>query len=53
VWLEWYHSFEKAGGFLRGTSAKTDLASDPPVLSTDASVGYFASRESCCNGGTL
>jgi len=29
------------------TSAKTDLASDPPALRSDSSAGYSASHASC------
>jgi len=31
------------------TSAKTDLASDPPALRPDASAGYSASHASCAS----
>ena len=31
------------------SSAKTDLASDPPALRPDASAGYSASRASCAS----
>jgi len=41
--------FHLVAGERSFTSAKTDLASDPPALRPDASAGYSASRASCAS----
>jgi len=43
------HPKEEEGTVTTQTSAKTDLASDPPALRLDASASYSASHVSCAS----